>query len=182
MLYDAAGNLRTAANGAGAYTFTYDKLNRVTHEEQPFGLSLTYGYDATDNRTHAEDSLGGVVSSNYDPAHRLDLREFYHDGQEVLRVDLAWTDRNQLESVWRERDVTGTWTASGSTSYSYDPTGRLENLQHRDGTTTLFSNMTFGYDAAHRLTSEEENGTLTTFGPALPRPVDEQAAAEQAAR
>jgi YD repeat-containing protein len=35
--YDAVGNLVTAASGAGAYTLTYDFLNRVGHVDSRSG-------------------------------------------------------------------------------------------------------------------------------------------------
>jgi RHS repeat-associated protein len=161
--YDAAGNLKTAANTASTYTFTYDKLNRRLSEQQPFGLSLTFTYDATDNRTRVEDSLGGVTTSVYDDANRLTQREFGGTGQTPLRVELAWTNRDQLQTLTRYRQVAGSWQVAGSTAYTYDPAMRLSNLQHRDVGGTPFSNTTYTYDAAHRLTTETRNGVPRNY-------------------
>src|SRR5207302_6880409 len=39
--YDPNSNELTAANAAGAYTFSYDRLNRVSAAQEPFGVVLT---------------------------------------------------------------------------------------------------------------------------------------------
>ena len=71
-------------------------------------LTLTYSYDAADNRTLVQDSLGGVTTSTYDAADRLTQRAFGGSGQTPLRMDVTWTDRDQLASLTRYRDLAGT--------------------------------------------------------------------------
>jgi YD repeat-containing protein len=158
--YDAHGNVLTAANGNGAYTFSYDTLDRVTAVEQPFGQRLTFVYDAVGNRTRVEDSKGGVATSTYNAANLLTKRE--HTGQAPLRIDFTYTVRDQVETTTRYSDLAGT-TKVGSSTYSYDAAARLRNLQHRNGSGTLFSNYTYTYDLAHRLETETYNGTTVTY-------------------
>jgi YD repeat-containing protein len=158
--YDAHGNVLTAANGNGTYTMSYDSLDRVTGVDQPFGQRLTFVYDAVGNRTRVEDSKGGVATSTYNAANRLTKRE--HTGQAPLRIDFTYTARDQVETATRYSDLAGT-TKVGSSTYTYDAAARLKNLQHRNGSGTLFSNYTYTYDVAHRLETETYNGTTVTY-------------------
>src|SRR5262245_17825113 len=79
--YDANGKQLTAQNGSGAYTMSYDALNRVTVANEPFGKTLTFSYDAAGHRTKVEDSLGGVTTSLYDGAGRLTSQQLGGTGQ-----------------------------------------------------------------------------------------------------
>ena len=106
--YDVAGNLLTASNDAGAYSFTYDALNRVSTVNQPFGLSLTNVYDAADNRISVTDNKGGVTSSTYDGMNRLSSRETVRDRHHTAQSDLGLRCRGErLEAnpadQWRHR-------------------------------------------------------------------------------
>jgi YD repeat-containing protein len=47
----------------GAYTMSYDTLNRATVTMEPFGQTLTATYDAASNRTQLQDSQGGLITS-----------------------------------------------------------------------------------------------------------------------
>ena len=49
--YDADGNQLTAPEHDGAYTMTYDALNRVTVAQGRSVNTLTFSYDAVGNRT-----------------------------------------------------------------------------------------------------------------------------------
>src|SRR5262249_21230090 len=92
--YDAARNQLTAASYAGTYTMTYDALNRMVTQKDPFGMVLTYTLDAVGQLQAVSDSQGGMTSSAYDAAHRLTLREFGGSGQTPLRVDIGYTARD----------------------------------------------------------------------------------------
>ncbi len=155
--YDANANHLTAASNAGTYTMAYDALNRVTVTNEPFGLTLTASYDAVGNRTQLQDSFGGIQSSVYDAADRLTSRKFGGASQTPLRIDLTYTNRNQVDTETRYSDLTAT-TKIGSSTFTYDAATRLTNLQHRNGSGTLLANYTHGYDLASRVTTEQLNG------------------------
>jgi RHS repeat-associated protein len=157
--YDENNNLLTAADSHGAYTMTYDAVNRMHSQQEPFGLALTFTYDATDNRTQVQDSLGGVTTSVYDAANRLTSRQFGGTGQTPLRIDLTYTARNELATQTRFSDLAGTATV-GSSANTYDGTGRLINLQHRDGSGTTLTNYAYTYDLADRVVTEQISGTV----------------------
>lgn len=159
--YDAVGNQLTALDQNGAYTMSYDVLNRVDAVQEPFNQRLTFGYDAVGNRTLVQDSFGGVTSSIYDAANRLMSRRFT-DGTTSLRIDLTYTNRDQTATETRYSDLSGT-TLVGSSEYTYAPAGDLTNLQHKNGNGTLLANYTYTYDLAHRVLSETLNGSTTSY-------------------
>ena len=123
--YDAASNLLTAADGNGAYNFTYDVLNRVETVAEPFSLAMTFAYDAASNRTSVVDNKGGVQTSIYDVLNRLDAREFTGNGA-TLSYDFIYTARSQESAISRYSDLTGT-TKIGETTNTFDALGRMTN-------------------------------------------------------
>jgi RHS repeat-associated protein len=153
----------SAADAGGTYNMGYDKLDRLTSTQEPFGLLLTYSYDAASNRTLTQDSFGGVTSYVYDAAGRLTSEQFGGSGQTPLRLDMTYTARDQLASETRYSNLAGTVTVGYST-YGYDPVGRVTGIQHQDGSGNTLANYTYAYDLASRLASKTENGTSTTYG------------------
>jgi YD repeat-containing protein len=160
--YDAAGNQLTAASYAGTYTMSYDPLNRIATQQEPFGQSLTFTYDAVGNRAVLQDSQGGVTTSIYDGANRLTSRQFGGTSQTPLRVDFTYTPRNQIAMFTRFSDLAGTVTVAYS-AYSYDNAARLTNLQHQNGSGSLLANYTYTFDQASRMTSQTVNGSTTSY-------------------
>jgi RHS repeat-associated protein len=141
---------------------TYDALDRMVTQQQPFGMALTYTLDAVGNVQVVNDSLGGITSSAYDAANRLTLREFGGTSQTPLRVDLTYTARDQLASVKRSSDLGGVQTVAYS-AYTYDSAERLTNLQHQNSSGNLLANFTYTYDQASRTTSQVVNGSTTSY-------------------
>lgn len=160
--YDAVGNLLTAANGSGRYTFTYDNGNRLVTVQEPFDTQMTFTYDAVGNRTQVEDSFGGVTTSVYDAANRLTSRRFGGTDQTPLRLDITYTAADQMATMLRYSDLAGT-SKVGESDYTYEGSRQLTNLQHKDGDDELIANYTYTYDAAHRVLTETLNGTTTTY-------------------
>jgi RHS repeat-associated protein len=162
-VYDSAGNQTLAQDSHGAYTFTYDSLNRASTVKGLFGVTLTFSYDAASNRTKVEDSFGGVLTSVYDGANRLTSQQFGGVSQTPLRFDLAYTERNQVGTLTRYSDLAGS-TKVGESDYTYDSVGRLQNLQHKNGSGTGLTTLTYTYtyDLASRVTSETLNGGAPT--------------------
>src|SRR5260370_10166358 len=105
--YDANGNLTSASNGNSSYTRTYDVLNQVTSQTDPFNVTLTIGYDAAGYRTSVVDSQGGTVASVYDAGGRLTRRTFSGTSLPTMRIDLGYNARDQLTSLSRYADLAG---------------------------------------------------------------------------
>src|SRR6266852_4285500 len=140
----------------------YDALNRTSAVNGLFGVTLTNTYDAVGNRTVVKDSFGGTATSVYDNANQLTSRQFSNGGTTPLRFDLAYTARNQVQSLTRYSDLAGS-TKVGVTSYVYDAVARVQNIQHQNGSSTVLANYTYTYDAASRVTAEKLNGTATSY-------------------
>jgi YD repeat-containing protein len=160
--YDAKGNLLTAANSNGTYTFSYDALDRVTVAAEPFGQTLTMSYDPVGNRTLVQDSLNGVTTSAYDADNNLSSRLFGGTGQTPLREDFTYNGVNAIASATRYSDLAG-HTKIGTSSYTYDAAERLSNQQDATGSGTVYANYTYTYDPASNIQTETLNGTTTTY-------------------
>ena len=159
--YDSDGDVTSAGDVNGTYTFSYDHLDRVTVQQGPFGLTLTYAYDADGNQTSVQDSQGGTTTSAYDADDRLTMREYSGTSQTTaLRFDQTWTADGELATVSRYSNLAGT-TLVGVTTYSYDSADRVTNIHSSDGSGTGLSNVTYGYDAADRVTSAKTDGGAT---------------------
>jgi uncharacterized protein RhaS with RHS repeats len=122
----------TARDSNGAYTMTYDVLNRVSTVQGPFGVSLTHTYDAASNRTGVQDSFGGRATSTYDGANRLTNRELANSGQASIRIDLSYNARNELTGLARNQGPAPIQQI-GTSTYTIDAVGRISNLQHLNG-------------------------------------------------
>jgi RHS repeat-associated protein len=156
--YDGRDNLLTAADKVGTITRTYDALDRLATDQNVFGQVLTYSYDAANRQTLRQDSLGGVLTSVYDAANRLTSRQFGGTSQTPLRVDFAYSNRNELTTITRYSDLGGTQVV-GTSVYTLDGAGRLTNLAHKNGSGTSLDNFTYTYDVANRVLGEQRNGT-----------------------
>ncbi len=160
--YDAANNLVTAGDQNSTYTMGYDALGRMTSEQEPFGMALTMGYDANNNRTLVQDSLGGTTTYVYDPLNRLTSLQFGGTGQTTVRIDQTYTARDQVATQTRYTDLAGT-NVVGTSSYLYDPQGRLTSLQQTYANGSVLASYAYSYDNADRLTSKTDNGTTTSY-------------------
>ncbi len=161
--YDAASNRLTAADNSGAYAMTYDALDRVREQEQPFFLTLWHYYDPSGNRVLREDSFGGNTITAYDALGRMQSRQLGGVGQTPVRLDQTYTAQDQVETVRRFSDLSGTQLV-GSTTFSYDALDRVANLQHRNAAGTLLANYTHTFDVGSRLGTETTNGTTKNYG------------------
>ncbi|MBI1918883.1 MAG: SBBP repeat-containing protein [Planctomycetes bacterium] len=159
--YDNNGNVLTAADSHGLLTTTYDKLNREATVQDVWGITLTYDYDGSGNRKQVQDTKGGYITSVYDEVNRLSNRQF-SDGTTPLRFDLGYTVRDQVATLTYYSDLAGT-TKVDESSYAYDDGGRVWNILHKNGAGTNLINVTYTYDPAERLYTEQRDGALRTF-------------------
>jgi RHS repeat-associated protein len=160
--YDASGNQLTATDYNGAYTMSYDALNRMTSEQEPFGQTLTFAYDADGNQTTIHDSQGGTTTSAYDVLNRLTTREFGGPGQTTLRENLIYTARDQIATENRYTDLAATQFA-GAVTYAYDSAMRVTGITDTYASGSVLASYVYNYDQASRLTSEVDDGVQTTY-------------------
>ena len=69
--YNAAGQITSASNGNGTYTYTYNAASQLIGVSEPFSVSLSFGYDLYGNRDLVEDSFGDVEQSLYNSSGQL---------------------------------------------------------------------------------------------------------------
>jgi len=144
--YDAAGNLTQFTNADGkAATYIYDPAGLVSSKTEPGGLTSSYTYDTAGRvsvttspdlttATNTYDSAGQLTTVHYSATGSTDIKFTYSTtGQRATMVD-----------------------ATGTSSYSYDPVGRL--LSEKNGAATVIG---YSYDPAGRLTSIAYPGTHT---------------------
>jgi RHS repeat-associated protein len=160
--YDANGNQLTAADYNGTYTNSYDVLNRLTAQTDPFGVALTFAYDAADRQTTLQDSLSGTTTSMYDAANRLTTREFGGPGQTPLRIDPNYDTGDRLTGLTRYINLAGS-TLVGTTSYSYDAASRVTSIVHKESTPATVSYYNYQYDNANRVTLQSGTGATGTY-------------------
>ncbi len=159
--YDAVGNMLTAADGNGAYTFTYDADDRLLAQQDMFGTTATYSYDAASNMTGIVDSLGGTQTMVYDAANRETVVQFTGNSQ-ALNEGIAYNADSQPFSISRFSDAAGT-TLVGSTNYAYNPTGQVTNIHHLNSSGGNVTNVTYTYDAANNLSTETRDSATTSY-------------------
>ncbi len=162
--WDENGNLLTATDPDGSYTFTYDALNRVETTAQPFGVSQTFTYDANGNRLTATDSEGGVLTSTYDNLDRLLTRELAGTGVTPMKAAWDYDAIGDLETVTRAGKSGGSWVTAGVTTYTHDDLGRTTNIRLADVGDKTISEYGYTFDDADRITGMSVNGASRTFG------------------
>jgi RHS repeat-associated protein len=162
--YDAASRLTSASDPAASYAYAYDNLDRiksVTHDLAglSFDVDVTSAYNAASDRTQVKATVGGaadfVNDYLYDNLHRLtQIKQHGVTGGNTVaekRVDFAYDALSRFSTISRYEDLAGTKNVANST-FTYDATGRVTNLSHAKGATTL-AGYAWAYDRANRVTS-----------------------------
>ncbi|HUX39793.1 MAG TPA: RHS repeat-associated core domain-containing protein [Rectinemataceae bacterium] len=134
--YDGNGKPLTVKDPVGRVTtYTYDELGRLSTEARGSQAQIAYGYDNERNLTTITDPTGAVY------------QYFYNE------LDLPKTETNRLNVsqsyTYYDDGRLKTKTDFGATpiSYKYDAQGNRTEVDHDDGTKSLFS-----YDAMGNLT------------------------------
>ena len=161
--YDAANNLTAAIDPDGTYTLAYDALNRVSHVDEPFSLSLTFGYDAAGNRTSVVDSLGGVTTAMFDARNLQTSEELGGTGLTRIQAIRAYDADGRLTTEGRQKWNGSAWQTVGTTTYDFDAAGRETHIKTVDGSNGVLANYTYTYDAANRLSAKVESGVTTSY-------------------
>ena len=129
--YDAVGNRLTMVDSSGTTSYSYDALYRLSSAAYPNSDLASYSYDPMGNRTQL--ALNGITTtSSYDAADRL-------------------TSDGVISNTW---SVDGALLQKGTTSYSYDPLGRLISIS--GGTS-------YGYDGDGKRQMQATGGITTTY-------------------
>jgi RHS repeat-associated protein len=120
----------TGVGGAGANTYSYDGLARVTSWLNPGGTTTSYNYDNASNRTHVITPAGDRTST-YDQRNRITATT----GASQPADSYTWNPRGQLTAATKN---------SQALTYTYDAFERLTQAT-KPGITVNFS-----YDSLDR--------------------------------
>jgi RHS repeat-associated protein len=132
--YDADGNRASATTAAGTESFSFDALNRLTGAQYPNGDLATYAYDPAGNRTSS--TLNGTTTkASYDAAGELTANG----------------------STGYAYNGDGGLLSAGSSSFSWDPLGRLARATVGGQTTT------YAYDGDGLRASATTGSTTTPY-------------------
>ncbi|WP_420382129.1 RHS repeat-associated core domain-containing protein [Novosphingobium sp.] len=142
--YDADGRIATATSGDGAWTYTYDAANQLTHaifastNASIANQDLTYKYDAAGNRiqTIFNGATTNYTANNLNQYTAADGTTYGYDANGNL--------------------VTKT-SGGATTTYNYNIQNQLTSSTDTRGTTT------YAYDAFGNIASEMVNGIKTTY-------------------
>ncbi|RRQ21111.1 hypothetical protein D6C00_03475 [Thiohalobacter thiocyanaticus] len=167
--YDAAGNRIEKADAKGqVFTYSYDALNRLTAIDGPGAESdVSYVYDTCSNGQgllcrvtrgssvveYSYTAFGEVAESqglaySYDRAGRL-AEITYPSG---AKVSYEYDPAGNVQTLKMTKDGNSLLLAS---NIQYTPFGDVSHLVYGNGIT-----LSQGYDIAHRLQSQNVDGTL----------------------
>jgi RHS repeat-associated protein len=203
--YDALNNLKSVSQGPlNSRTLLYDSLSRITQATNPESGTVCYGkysgnscqqngYDADGNLIYKTDARNITTTYSYDQANRL-IQKSYSDGitpTYYYAYDSSPTWASGLTNlvgrlVNAYNQYEGTLGKGTLTLYSYDPVGRVLQLQEQtpidapgsfvfnysydlagdmtSSTNGLGQTLTYSWNRAQRMTSISTNAT--GFGPA----------------
>jgi YD repeat-containing protein len=153
-LAGTAGLTATVTGTPRTWAYTYNTLGQVLTADGPrtdVVDKATYTYDVAGNLATVTNPLNQATTlANYDANGRVGTVT----APNGIITALAYTPRGWLKAL----TVTG-GANSETTQYSYDPTGLLKTVTQPDS-----SVLTYGYDAAHRLTSVTDSlGKKVTY-------------------
>ncbi|GAB1646586.1 RHS repeat-associated core domain-containing protein [Krasilnikovia sp. MM14-A1259] len=172
--YDPNGNLTKVTDPRGnATAYTYDAMDRVTKVTDPLGRATSYTYDANGNPATVTDARGKLTRYTYDNLDRLTLVQFGATTGGAAESQTAYTydAGNRVRTVVDSAGGTTTVTPDdldrptrvvspqGQIDYEYDSGGRRTSM-----TVAGQPRVTYGYDNADELTSENQGSTAVTLG------------------
>ena len=133
--YDGIGNLIRMDDPSGTTEYTYDHRDRLVRIDYPGDRWLEFTYDAARRRTSSLDHLGYRLNYHYDLAGRT----------------ANLTDGSDVEVVRYEYDLIGrlsrkTLGNGVSTTYEYDPAGRITGLINHAPDNEVLSRFFYTYD------------------------------------
>ncbi|KFB69757.1 RHS repeat-associated core domain-containing protein [Candidatus Accumulibacter vicinus] len=169
MEWTARGDLTASSDPLGnRTTLTYNAIGLPMAQIDPLGRSTGFAYDAVGNLTQLTNPAGEVTRLNYDALDRATQ----------VTDALGQVTRFAYDAAGRLLSLTD--PAGRTTQYAYDAYGRLATRTEPDGrvqrsdyrSDNLRSQtalpdariVSYGYDAAKRLTSENAGGEINSFG------------------
>ena len=170
--YDLAGNVTARTDAElNSETFVYDPRGRQVSHTDRINATTTFAYDSGGNLTSITDAEGGLTSYTYDPRNLQVLTVYPNDGSQPGGLDASGGDRVAMayDALHRPRQKTD--QLQDTTTYVYDPAGRLTKKQYAapapapggsPNAPDAGLNDLFTYDRASRLLTAESQRYANT--------------------
>ncbi|MCA1683522.1 MAG: DUF6531 domain-containing protein, partial [Actinobacteria bacterium] len=144
--YDADGQRTSMSDASGPSRYAYDSLHDLTSHTDGAGHTVGYGYDLNNQLTAitypAALAGGGTVTRGYDAAGRL-----------ASVTD--WQQRTTGFSYDPDSELTSQSYPNGAkATNTYDAAGRITSITDTTPLMGQILNLSYGYDAANRLTTD----------------------------
>ncbi len=158
--YDIAGNIDRVSLPSATLGYEYDELNRLSALVHPGGARTSYTYNPVGNRQTKRLPGGIVTSYGYDAANRLTSVTHANNQGQVLASFVYTLDGSGRRQAVNEarRDPATLLLQGNTTSYSFDPLGRLTGESGG-----IAGTLSYTYDAVGNRLSKTTNGVSVGY-------------------
>ena len=179
--YDTLGNLLTVnqwggpsgSSGDHVRIFTYDALSRLLSAYNPETGTISYLYDNNSNVLKKTDNRGISINYAYDALNRV-LSKSYSDSTPPVSFTYDKSsipgNSNDIGELTQATVSNGSTVLATTSTYAYDPMGRLRNEQQctpaNCGVSTY--NLAYGYDLGGKTISATFPSNAPTSGSTTP--------------
>lgn len=155
--YDKVGN-KTNVEDANDHTTTYefDAMNRLASVTAPGGAETEYTYDAAGNLLTRTDAKSHVSTYVYDAANRLTSMVLPLGREWTYAYDAAGHRTSMIDANGNATQTSG----DGTTTYTYDRSGRLTAINYSDST----PDVTYSYDGVNNRTQMTDSAGARAYG------------------
>jgi RHS repeat-associated protein len=129
---DALSRPSVVTNGKGTFTYTFDKLDRITRVDASDGSWFKLTYDNDGNITKREDNAGNATTYTYDPLNRR-LTEGFPGS---ITNTYTYDDNGNLKTIV---------DASGTVTYGYDEINRVTSIVSPTASGSSTDTVSYGY-------------------------------------
>lgn len=134
IAYNADGSVAQATDPRGLATrYGYDGLGNQISVSSPDSGTATRTFDANGNVLTSTDARGKTTANTYDKLNRL-TRQQFSDGYAAYTYDQGQNGVGRLTTLV---------DASGTTTWAYDPHGRVAQKRQKNGVPTLATTNTY---------------------------------------
>jgi RHS repeat-associated protein len=156
--------------------FTYDSLARLITAKNPETGTVTYGYNLDSVLTSKTDNRGITITYNPDVLHRITSKT-YSDGEPTISYSYdAFTSGANYCASGTNYGVgrrTGMTDASGSTTWTYDPMGRVCTEAQTIASINKSTSNTYNLDGSVATTTYPSGAVVTVTPGGAGRPLAE---------
>lgn len=162
--YDELGRQTGQSIGSTASSLTYDNLGRITGTTNALG-AFTYAYDGvTDHLLTLTYPNAQTANYTYGTAtqdfHLSEIKNLNASNAIISKFDYTYDTIGKIQT-WQQQADAGsptTWT------YGYDPTDQLLSATQTYSSSTILTQLAYGYDLAGNRISSQNGSAITQAG------------------